>query len=270
MLRRLLSALPFIGHTAEMAVRVECYGGPRAELRSLFELAEDSAPELDGYIEAGTVLVALDGDDIAGHLQLQDTTDPAEAEIKNMAVLPSHQHRGIGRALVEAAARSAAGSGRSSLRVATAAADTGNLRFYQQCGFRMRSIERDAFTEANGYASHLRVDGIELRDRVWLDKDLSDGSPVRSPIAMQLRVARHTDQLADVVTSPAARTALRRRTPRRCWCSIWGSQAAVESAVRRLGAVPVAPANPYWAAHGVTAQDPEGFLVVLVPERWNG
>ena len=200
MLGRLLSAVPFIGHTAEMAVRVESYGGPRTELRSLFELAEDSASELDGYIEAGTVLVALDGDEIAGHLQLTDTTHPADAEIKNMAVLPSHQRRGIGRALVEAAARTARSTGRASLLVATAAADTGNLRFYQRCGFRMRAVERDAFTEANGYASHLRVDGIELRDRVWLDKDLNDGSPVRSRIAMQLRVARHTEHLAEVAT----------------------------------------------------------------------
>ena len=35
---------------------------------------------------------------------------------------------------------------RSTLVVATAAADTGNLRFYQRFGFRMRSVERDAFT----------------------------------------------------------------------------------------------------------------------------
>ena len=180
MLGRLLSAVPFIGHTGGMAVRVECYGGPRAELRSLFELAEDSASELDGYIEAGTVFVALDGDEIAGHLQLTATDDPTEAEIKNMAILPSHQRRGIGRALVEAAARTARSTGRASLLVATAAADTGNLRFYQRSGFRMRAVERDAFTEANGYASHLLVDGIELRDRVWLDKDLDDDSPVRS------------------------------------------------------------------------------------------
>jgi len=56
--------------------------------------------------------------------------------------------------------------------VATAAADTGTLRFYQRLGFRMRSIERDAFTEAAGYAPDLSVDGIPLRDRVWLDRCL--------------------------------------------------------------------------------------------------
>ena len=54
--------------------------------------------------------------------------------------------------------------------VATASADVGNLRFYQRLGFRMRSIDRDAFTADTGYEPGLRIDGIELRDRAWLDR----------------------------------------------------------------------------------------------------
>jgi hypothetical protein len=46
--------------------------------------------------------------------------------------------------------------------VATAAADVGNLRFYQRQGFRVHRVERDAFTPATG----LHIDGIELRDRL--------------------------------------------------------------------------------------------------------
>jgi hypothetical protein len=44
------------------------------------------------------------------------------------------------------------------LPAATAAADTGNLRFYQRQGFRMRSIERDAFTRRRlpAWPSHRR------------------------------------------------------------------------------------------------------------------
>jgi hypothetical protein len=68
----------------------------------------------------------------------------------------------------------AGGSGTEVL-VATAAADTGNLRFYQRLGFRMRSVERDAFTPAAGYPPGLCVDGIELRDRVWLDQPVGSG-----------------------------------------------------------------------------------------------
>jgi catechol 2,3-dioxygenase-like lactoylglutathione lyase family enzyme len=47
-----------------------------------------------------------------------------------------------------------------------------------------------------------------------------------------------------------------------------GDEAAVRAVVDRLGMDPVAPANPYWADHGLTFEDPDGFRVVLVPERW--
>jgi YycE-like protein len=42
----------------------------------------------------------------------------------------------------------------------------------------------------------------------------------------------------------------------------------VPAVVARLGVEPVPPANPYWAEHGLTFEDPDGFRVVLVPERW--
>jgi GNAT superfamily N-acetyltransferase len=151
-------------------VRIEAYGGPRDRLRALFELAEDSAAELDSYIDAGRVLVATSDGEIIGHLQLTGTADPREAEIKNMAVLEARQGQGIGRRLIQAAVDLAAAEAVTAILVATAAADIGNLRFYQRQGFRMRSIERDAFTPATGYPPGLLIDGIELRDRVWLDR----------------------------------------------------------------------------------------------------
>ena len=155
-----------------MTVRVEEHTGPRSALRALFELAEDSERALDEYIDAGRVLVAVEGGRIVGHLQLTDADVPAALEIKNMAVAASRQGRGIGRALIGAAVALARREGRSMLIVATAAADTGNLRFYQRLGFRVRAVERDALTEATGYAPGLEIDGIELRDRVWLDRDV--------------------------------------------------------------------------------------------------
>jgi ribosomal protein S18 acetylase RimI-like enzyme len=116
--------------------------------------------------------VALDGTRVVGHVQLTDATDESEAEVKNMAVDPAYRRRGAGRALMAAAIGAARAAGRSRLVVATAAADVGNLRFYQRLGFRLSRVERDAFTEATGYAPGLDIDGIELRDRVWLDRSL--------------------------------------------------------------------------------------------------
>jgi catechol 2,3-dioxygenase-like lactoylglutathione lyase family enzyme len=47
-----------------------------------------------------------------------------------------------------------------------------------------------------------------------------------------------------------------------------GDQETVQAVAARLAGDPVSPANPYWAEHGLTFEDPDGFRVVLVPERW--
>jgi GNAT superfamily N-acetyltransferase len=161
------------GRGEAAAVRIVEHEGARSELRALFELAEDSSAALDAYIDLGRVLIALAGAEIVAHLQLAERDDARELEVKNMAVVPTWRLKGVGRALVEAAIALARAERRSTLLVATAAADVGNLRFYQRLGFRMRSIERDAFAEANGYAAGVAVDGIALRDRVWLDRSLA-------------------------------------------------------------------------------------------------
>jgi catechol 2,3-dioxygenase-like lactoylglutathione lyase family enzyme len=47
-----------------------------------------------------------------------------------------------------------------------------------------------------------------------------------------------------------------------------GDEDAVRTVAARLAVEPVTPANPYWARHGLTFEDPDGFRVVLVPDRW--
>ena len=148
------------------------HDGPRAELRALFELAEDSAEQLDAYVDAGRVLVARRSTQLLGHLQLLPTGHPGETELKNMAVRTDEQGIGIGRALIDAAVAHCRAEGLSRMLVATATADVGNLRFYQRVGFRLLSVERDAFTPQTGYPQPIVIDGIALRDRVWLAREL--------------------------------------------------------------------------------------------------
>jgi ribosomal protein S18 acetylase RimI-like enzyme len=157
-------------------IRIEPYAGSREALRGLFELAEDSPSQLASYLGSGRVVVALSNADVIGHLQLVATDKVGEFEIKNMAVLETHQGRGVGCRLVRTAIEMAAADGGATVVVATAAADIDNLRFYQRQGFRMRAIERDAFTPASGYPPDLLIDGIALRDRVWLDYQLDSNN----------------------------------------------------------------------------------------------
>jgi GNAT superfamily N-acetyltransferase len=147
------------------------YEGDREVLRPLFRLADDSEPQIDAYLAAGDIVVADDGGQIVGHLQLV-ATEAWTFEVKSMAVIENRQGTGIGRALVEAAIQHCQHHAGTRLLVATAAADIGNLRFYQRQGFRMLSIERDAFSAKTGYPEGVIIDGIPLRDRVWLDQNL--------------------------------------------------------------------------------------------------
>jgi ribosomal protein S18 acetylase RimI-like enzyme len=115
-------------------VTVDWYAGDRAALRPLFALAEDSDAELDSYVAAGRVLAARAGGEVVGHLQLVDGGEPGRVEIKNMAVREDLHGLGIGGRLVREALTRLAVEGVSIVEVATAAADVGNLRFYQRLG----------------------------------------------------------------------------------------------------------------------------------------
>jgi GNAT superfamily N-acetyltransferase len=84
-------------------VQIDWHDGDRAELRPLFELAEDSAEQLAGYLEFGRVLVARRDGTAIGQLQLVPTDVAGEIELKNMAVSPDQQGTGVGRKLVQVA-----------------------------------------------------------------------------------------------------------------------------------------------------------------------
>jgi catechol 2,3-dioxygenase-like lactoylglutathione lyase family enzyme len=122
--------------------------------------------------------------------------------------------------------------------------------------------------------------------------------------AMQLRIARHTERLDEVVgfyrdgiglteiggfrdhdgydgvflEVPGTGTHLELTAgggrgapaahPESLLVFYLGDAEATQTVAERLGVDPIAPANPYWAEHGLTFQDPDGFRVVLVPERW--
>jgi ribosomal protein S18 acetylase RimI-like enzyme len=143
------------------------HDGPRTQLRHLFELADDSSAQIDGYIELGRVLVARDErGEIIGHLQLIPGPAADTLEVKSIAVRPDWQGRGVGRRLVDRAVATSRDDGLRTLTVTTAVADLGNLRFYERYGFRAAAIERDAFTEAKGYPPQLRANGIPVRDSI--------------------------------------------------------------------------------------------------------
>jgi GNAT superfamily N-acetyltransferase len=63
--------------------------------------------------------------------------DPREAHLEQLAVLPAHGRRGIGRSLVEAACTWAAARGHERISLRTYAEVPWNAPFYVRCGFRV-------------------------------------------------------------------------------------------------------------------------------------
>ena len=180
-------------------LRIEWFEGSRDPVAELFALADDSPTAVLSYRDLGRVLVARDGPTVIGHLQLIDGGRADEAEVKSLAVREDRQGAGVGRMLVNHAVAVCRDERRSTVLVATAAADTRVLRFYQRLGFRLLRVERDVFTPEAGYPE-IDIDGVALRDQVWLSLALQDPDRSLSQArAMQLRVARHTERLGELV-----------------------------------------------------------------------
>lgn len=189
-MRSYLIVIAAVDRTPPPELRIEPYAGDRERLRPLFALAEDSPAALNSYLHQGRVLVAITGaNDVVGHVQLVGfERQDGRVEVKSLAVREDMQRCGIGARLIEAAVAAAKADGAFALTVSTAAADVDNLHFYQQRGFRMHSVQRDAFTAAAGYPQGLRIHGIELRDRVWLERALA---PMVQRPPGQINVAGH-------------------------------------------------------------------------------
>lgn len=152
-------------------VTIEEYDGPRRDLVWSFREAEDAETLLAAYLDLGRVWVARAADgEVLGHLQTVPRDEVGTWEVTNTAVVEAARGRGVGRRLLEHAVAEAARTGVTRIVLATGAADVGNLRFYQRCGFRMTHVVHDVFVPENGYPDDIVVDGIPLRDQVWFER----------------------------------------------------------------------------------------------------
>jgi len=153
-----------------MDFTIEQYTGPHRDLEWSFREAEDSEELLNAYIDLGRLWIARATDgEVIGHLQAVPRGEDV-CEVTSTAVVESQRGRGVGRALLERAVDEARAAGAQRVILATGAADVGNLRFYQRCGFRMTHVVQDVFTPSNGYPPGIEIDGIPLLDQVWFER----------------------------------------------------------------------------------------------------
>ena len=137
----------------------------------LLELADPSRAQIESYLRTGFCYVAKFNSEIVGVLVL-NKKDTSTVEIKNIAVKPSEQGKGIGTALLNYSGRVSLESGFKKLIIGTGNSSIAQLELYQKAGFDIIRIERDFFLR--NYSEPIFENGIQCRHMIILEKDLSD------------------------------------------------------------------------------------------------
>ena len=133
----------------------------------LLLLGDEQESMIDRYLEAGELYVLREGET---PLVVCVVTRPAAdtAEIKNLAVDPRFQRRGLGRRMVDFVA--AAYAGRCSRLLAGTGDSPLTVPFYLACGFTLSHRVPDFFTQ--NYDHPIFEGGIQLRDMVYFRRGL--------------------------------------------------------------------------------------------------
>lgn len=135
----------------------------------LLLLADEEENMIDRYLERGELYIMSDAE--GRPLAVSVVTDEGNgiAELKNLAVVPSHRRKGYGRRMVEQLCRLYRN------RFHTLLAGTGDSRqtvgFYESCGFFYSHSVPDFFTL--NYTHPIVEEGRVLRDMLYFRKNLS-------------------------------------------------------------------------------------------------
>ena len=135
---------------------------------SLLFLADEQEDMIDRYLERGT-LYALFDEGAARAVCVVTDEGNGVLEIKNIAVEPAFQKKGLGRALI-AYIENAYRQTHAVLQVGTGESPL-TVPFYEKCGFRYSHRIPNFFTDH--YDHPICEGGVLLRDMVYLQKPLA-------------------------------------------------------------------------------------------------
>ena len=148
-------------------------GDGRVALLPLLYLADSAEAHVQAHLDDGDLFALVDDDTIIGTVQAVARDDePGTVELTLVAVAEVHQRRGVGKQLIALVLDELRRLGYERAVVGTSNAGISEIAYYQKCGFRLLSIERDYFDEARGYDGTEMENGIVHRDLVWFDQSL--------------------------------------------------------------------------------------------------
>ena len=148
-------------------------GEERLPLLPLLFLADSAEDHVRAHVDDGHLFALVVDESMVGAVQAVATEgDRDTVELTLVAVGEAHQGKGLGRRRLVLVLEELRGLGFRRALVGTSNAGIGQLAFYQRCGFRMLSVERDYFDADRGYDGTEMENGIVHRDLVWFDQSL--------------------------------------------------------------------------------------------------
>lgn len=134
----------------------------------LLLLADPSVVAINAYLSSGELYVMEQDHQVIGlYVWVKDGDT---LEIKNIAVHPSFQGKGLGKMLLQDATHRGRINGYRRLCIGTGNSSIAQLYLYQRQGFEMAAIIKDYFT-AN-YQEPIYENGIQCRHMIMLEKKL--------------------------------------------------------------------------------------------------
>lgn len=137
----------------------------------LLLLADPLKELVDEYLEHSDIFIAINNDDIIGIIVLYPLS-AVSVEIKNLAVKPELQGKGIGNYLIENAVKVAHTKGIKSICIGTANSSIGQLYLYQKHGFEITEIKRNFFID--NYPEIIMENGIQAKHMLVLTRQLDN------------------------------------------------------------------------------------------------
>lgn len=134
----------------------------------LLLLADPDRERVSAYMPGATVLVASIEEEVMACYVLSPLTVQV-AEIKNIAVAPAWQGRGLGRVLLEDAIVRATSLGFHRLLIGTGNSSLRQLAIYQKAGFALVEVKWGFF---DTYPEPIIEEGIPCRHLLLLGMDL--------------------------------------------------------------------------------------------------
>lgn len=137
----------------------------------LLLLADPSKELVDNYLKHSEVFVATQHGETVGIVVLLPITT-GEAEIKNIAVKPELQGKGIGSYLIKNVIKVARQKKFRKICIGTANSSIVPLYLYQKLGFEITGIRKSFFID--NYSEPIYEDGLQAKHMIILTQDLEE------------------------------------------------------------------------------------------------